>query len=140
MFNRTFFLTSIFASGFMLISLMFMSLFSFIKWSPVGFLKKETLFPTLHFVVQWGILFFILFFMFSFFYILLYYLHSIPPALSAIIISIIAVVVVEWLVDSERTAMALLQSISIPLLSVVAIVFRFIAGTAVFYKELSKKG
>lgn len=140
MFNRTFLLTSLFASIFMVISLSFMSLFSFIDWSPVGFLKKEALFPTLHFMVQWGILFILLFFMFSLIYIILYYLHVIPPALSAIVLSIIAVFVIEWGIDSDRTFGTVLQSISIPLLSIVAIVFRFIAGTAVFYKELSKKG
>lgn len=140
MFNKTFILTSLFSTIFMVISLSFMSLFSFVNWSPVGFFKKEEFFPSLHFIIQWGILFILLFFMFSLIYIMFYYLHAVPPAFSAIVLSMIAVFVIEWFINSDRTSLALLQSISIPLLSTVAIVFRFIAGTAVFYKELSKKG
>lgn len=139
MLNRTLFYTSLVAALFMVLSLKFMELFSFIKWSPVGFLKNESIFPKMHFTIQWGILFVILLIVFTLIYILLYLLATIPPAVSAIILSIIGVLLIEWFVNGERTPAEMIQAVSIPFLSTVAIILRFISGTASFNKELSKK-
>lgn len=139
MLNQTFFYTSLVAALFMALSLKMMELFSFIKWSPVGFLKNESFFPKLHFTVQWGILFVILCIIFAIFYIVFFFLASIPPAVPAILFSIIGVLLIEWFIDSARTPVETMQSLSVPFLSIVAITLRFISGTASFNKELSKK-
>lgn len=139
MWNQTLFYTSLVAALFMVFSLKFMELFSFIKWSPVGFLKNETVFPKMHFIIQWMILFILLFLVFFVLYILLYYLVAMPPSIPAIILSVLGVFLIEWLIDGERTMSEMIQGISIPLLSTVLIILRFLSGTASHYKELSKK-
>lgn len=139
MLNQTFVYTSLFAALFMVLSLKFLELFSFIKWSPVGFLKNESLLPKMHFTIQWGVLFIILCVVFAIFYIIFSFLSSIPPAVPAILFSVMGVLLIEWFIDSARTPVETLQSLSIPFLSIIAITLRFISGTASFYKELSKK-
>lgn len=139
MLNRTFFLTALAAAVFMVLSLQFLKLFSFIKWSPVAFMDKDLFFPKMHISLQWLILFVLLFVVFMVCYAILFNLHAVRPSILAIVFSLFAVLLIEWFVDDAKTPTALFKSVSIPLLSIIAITFRFIAGTAVFYKELSKK-
>lgn len=140
MLNRTFIYTTLFSALFMAISLKFMELFSFIKWSPIGFLKNENFLPKLHFTIQWGIFYLILCVVFACLYIAFFFLASIPPSVPAILFSLLGVLLIEWFIDSARTPMETIQSLSIPFLSIVLITLRFISGTASFNKELSKKG
>lgn len=139
MFNRTLFYTSFFSTITMLISLKFMELFRFINWSPIGWGKESSLFPTMHFTVKWGLLSIVLFIVSLLLYIIMFYLHAIPPALSAIFFTILLVFLIEWFISEAKTPMEMMQSISVPLLAVTAMILRFISGTAVFYYELSKK-
>lgn len=139
MFNRTFLYTSLFSALFMLISLKFMALFTFIKWSPVGFLKNEQVFPKMHSAVQWLLLYVFLFLLFAIIYILFSFLERIPPSIPAIGLSLFGVFLLEWFIDDARTPTEMIRAISIPLLSVIAITLRFISGTASFNKELSQK-
>ncbi|AOV07828.1 hypothetical protein [Sporosarcina ureilytica] len=139
MIDRTFFLTSFFSAIFMVISLKILELFDFIKWSPIGWAKNWSAFSAIHYTIKWGMLFIALFIVFAVLYILISFLDSIPPSIPAIIISILGIIVLEWFINHSTTPWATIQSISIPLLSVTAIVLRFIAGTAIFNKELSRK-
>lgn len=139
MVNQTFFYTAFFSAIIMTISLKFMELFSFIHWSPIGWGEKASLFSTLHFSVKWGLLFLGLFLLFLAIYMIMFHLHAIPPAMSAIFFTVVGVVGVEWLIQGSKTPWEMMQAISIPFLSVTAIILRFISGTAVFYYDLSKK-
>lgn len=139
LFNQTFVYTTLFSALFMILSLKFMQLFSFIKWSPIGWEKKFPLFSTFHFTVKWGILFVALLIIFAVIYMIVSHLTSIPPALTAIFISVLGIIALEWFISEPKSPMEVMTSISIPLLSVTAIVLRFIVGTAVFYKEISRK-
>lgn len=139
MFNRTFFYTSFFSTIIMLLSLKFMELFSFINWSPIGWGENTFVLPAMHFTVKWGLLSIALFIVFMLLYMIMFYLHAIPPAISAIFFTILLVFLVEWIISEAKTPLEMIQSISIPLLAVTAIILRFISGTAVFYYDLSKK-
>lgn len=139
MINRIFFLTTLFSAIFMINTLKFMELFGFIKWSPIGWAKNWSLFTTTHYTVKWGLLFIALFVIFAVLYILISFLSSIPPSVPAIIISVLGIILLEWFINSATTPWETVKSISIPLLAVTAIVLRFISGTAVFHKELSRK-
>lgn len=139
MFNQTFVYTTLFSALFMSISLKFMQLFSFIKWSPIGWAKKWDLFATAHFAVKWGILFLVLVIIFAILYMMVSFFDSIPAALTALFISVIGIIAVEWFISESKSPEELFKSISIPLLSVTAIVLRFIVGTAVFHRELLRK-
>lgn len=139
MFNKTFVYTTLFSALFMTLSLKFMELFSFIKWSPIGWAEKAALFSPFHFTVKWGILFLVLVIIFAVIYIIMSFLDSIPPALSALFLGVIAIIAVEWFISEPKSPIEVIKSISVPLLSITAIVLRFIAGTAVFHRELSRK-
>lgn len=139
MFNQTFVYTTLFSALFMALSLKFMELFSFIKWSPIGWAERSVYFEPLHFTIKWGMLFLGLMVIFAVIYIIISFLDSIPPAVSALFISILGIVVLEWFISEPKTPIEVIKSVSLPLLAITAIVLRFIAGTAVFYKELSRK-
>lgn len=116
-----------------------MQLFSFIKWSPIGWTKKWTLFSTAHYTVKWGILFLVLVMIFAIIYMMVSFLDSIPGALTALFISVIGIIAVEWLISEPKSPIEVIKSVSLPLFSVTAIVLRFIVGTAVFHRELLRK-
>lgn len=139
MFNQTLVYTTLFSALFMILSLKFMELFSFIKWSPIGWAEKSAYFEPLHFTIKWGMLFIGLMAIFAVIYIIISFLDSIPPAVSALFISILGIVVLEWFISEPKTPIEVIKSVSLPLLAITAIVLRFIAGTAVFYKELLRK-
>lgn len=139
MFNSMFVYTTLFSALFMTLMLKFMHLFSFIKWSPVGWAKKGALFANLHVTVQWGILFLSFVVLFALIYVCVSFLNSIPAAIPSLLISVFGVIFVEWVIGDKQSPMEVLRSISIPLLSITAIVLRFIVGTAVFHRELLRK-
>lgn len=139
MFNQIFAYTTLFAALFTALSLKFLHIFSFIEWSPIGWAKKWGAFSTLHFTVKWGIFFIALLLIFAVIYMMMSFLDSISPAVLAIFFTIIGVIAIEWLISEPKSPTEVLKSLSIPFLSVIAIVLRFIAGTAIFQKELSRK-
>lgn len=139
MWNRTLVYTSLFSAIAMVFSLKFMEMFSFIKWSPIGWGKKAYLFSSMHFTTQWGLLFVGVFIVFIVLYMIMFYLHAIPPAMSAIFFTVVGVFAVEWGIHHSKGPWDVIQAMSIPFLAVTAIILRFISGTAVFYYELSRK-
>lgn len=139
MLNKTFILTSIFAAMFMTLSLSFMQLFDFIKWSPVGWTKTWNLFSTAHFSVKWAVLFLALVVIFAILYVATSYLDSIPPGVSAIFLGVVGVIAIEWMISEPKSLLDLAKSVSIPFLAITAIVLRFMTGTSVFMRKLSRK-
>ncbi len=139
MFNETFAFTTLFSALFMALTLKFLHLFNFIKWSPIGWEKRWTGFSTVPSLVMWMILLLVLMFVFAMLYMLMFYLDKVPESVLAIFFSVLGLIGLEWFIGASKTPFEVMRSISIPLLSITAIVLRFIAGTAVFYKELSRK-
>jgi len=139
MFNQTFFYTSFFAALFMTISLKLLHKFKFIKWSPIAWTKKLQFFETMPLSLKWVSLFIGLAIVFAILYFITSYLDTIPPSITALLFCIVIIVSIEWLISKPETPMKALKSISIPLLTVTAIVFRFIVGTSVFMRKVSRK-
>ena len=120
------------------IALKFLQLFNFINWSPIGWAKKWQIFEygsLLH--IKWILLFMALTLLFAILYFVVSFTTSIPPSITALIIGFIVVFAVEWTIGSPKSPVAAIKSISIPYLALMAIVFRFITGTAVFMKKFS---
>ena len=138
MINKTFVLTSIVAGFFMVMSLKFLHFFKFIKWSPIGWSKKYQILVSAHVSAKWITLFIGLVILFALFYLLFSFLDAIPPSILAIVCSIVILILVEWIIGGPQTFSGIVKSISIPLLSLSAIIFRFLAGTAVFMRKLTK--
>ena len=123
----------------MTLSLSMMDLFDFIKWSPVGWTKEWGLLSSAHVSVKWGVLFLSLFVIFAIIYIVTSFLDAISPAVLAIIIGVVGIIVLEWFISGPISPIDLIKSISVPLLAITAIALRFITGTAVFMRKISRK-
>lgn len=135
MFNKTFFYTSVFAALFMAFALKLLHFFNFITWSPIGWSKEWDLFLTAHYSVKWILLFIGLTFFFAIIYVVISFIHTIPPSVSSLIIGAIAIITLEWAINNPDSPVEAIRTVSLPLFAVTAMVFRFIAGTAVFMKE-----
>lgn len=139
MINKTLLWTAFFSALFTALSLKFLHLFNFINWSPVGWAKKGMLFASTHIVIQWALLFILLTVTFAILYFAVSFTTSIPPSVTALIITLIAVFAIEWTIGSPKTPFDAIKSVSIPFLSIIAVVLRFLTGTAVFMKKLSEE-
>ena len=139
MINKTLLWTAFFSALFTALSLKFLHLFNFISWSPVGWAKKGMLFESVPIIIQWALLFILLTVIFAILYFAVSFTTSIPPSVTALVIGIIAVFAIEWTISSPATPLEAIKSVSIPFLSIIAIVLRFITGTAVFMKKLSEE-
>ncbi len=135
--KQTLLWTAFFSALFTALMLKFLHLFNFIKWSPVGWAKKWHLFPYAHVTIKWALLFVVLILLFAILYFAVSFTTSIPPSVTALVIGIIVVFAIEWTISSPKTPLAAIKSVSIPFLAVIAIVLRFVTGTAVFMKKLS---
>ncbi len=137
MINKTLLWTALIGAFFTTIALKFMQLFNFISWSPIGWAKEWSLFAYAHFTIKWALLFVALVLLYAIVYFAVSFTTSIPPSITAILIGIVVVFTVEWTIGSPKTPLAAIKSISLPYFALMAIVFRFITGTAVFMKKLS---
>ncbi|MFS0575158.1 hypothetical protein AB1K83_05965 [Sporosarcina sp. 179-K 3D1 HS] len=138
MINQTLFWTSFMAALLTTLSLKFLHFFHFIEWSPIGWAKWWSIFAGgAHVFSKWLWLFIILFISYMILYIAVSYTTAIPTIITALLISIVAVVSVEWSIGTPETLRKAIQTISIPFFVMVAIVIRFIAETAVFMKKHS---
>jgi hypothetical protein len=137
MYNKTLFWTTFYSALFSILTLKFFQMFNFIQWSPVGWADKWQLFATVHFTFKWVLFFIVLALLFAILYIAVSFTSSIPPSVTALLIGIIVVFAIEWTISSPETPSAAVKSVSIPFFAMIAIVFRFITGTAVYMKKLS---
>jgi xanthosine utilization system XapX-like protein len=136
MIDKTFLYTSLFSALFTTLSLKFLQMFSFVKWSPIGWADKWPQVDSYHYSIKWALLFMGLFIIFAILYILSSFLVAIPPSLSAIIIGIIGVIIVEWIISEPKSLQSLFNTISYPFLATIAITLRFITGTATFMRKV----
>lgn len=76
---------------------------------------------------------------FAVLYIVFSFLDAISPAVLAIVFGVIGIIALEWFISEPKTPIEVVKSISIPLLAITAMVLRFISGTAVFMKKITRK-
>lgn len=111
-------------------------MFSFVKWSPIGWADKWPQVNSYHYSIKWALLFIGLFIIFAILYILSSFTGAIPPSLSAIIIGLIGIIILEWIISEPRSPLAVFKTISYPFLAIIAITLRFITGTATFMRKV----
>ncbi|WP_210468971.1 hypothetical protein [Sporosarcina sp. 6E9] len=136
MIDKTFMYTSLFAALFTTLALKFLQMFSFINWSPIGWTDKWYQVSSYHYSIKWTLLFIGLFIIFAILYILSSFMGKIPPSLSAIIIGVIGVIIVEWFISEPKSIIDVFKTISYPFLATIAITLRFITGTATFMRKV----
>lgn len=133
--TKTMIWTTVVAALFTTASLKMLHYFNFIKWSPIGWAKKWLLFGSAHEWWKWSVLFIILFIIFGIFYQVAVLTSRIPPSVTALCISAIAAVTIEWLIHAPTSVTEGFKTLSIPFFSILAIVSRFVTGTAVYMKK-----
>ncbi|QUW22271.1 hypothetical protein JSQ81_01365 [Sporosarcina sp. Marseille-Q4063] len=136
MIDKTFLYTSKFSALFTTLSLKFLQMFSFIEWSPIGWADEWPQVDSYHYSIKWTLLFIGLFIIFAILYILSSFMVAIPPSLSAIIIGVIGIIILEWIISEPKTLPDIFTSISYPFLAIIAITLRFITGTATFMRKV----
>ena len=125
--------TSLFASIFLTISLKLLSLFHFIKWSPVGYAKKLNILEGSHWSVKWLFLLIIIFLITLLFYFAMQFVEMVPAFLTSLIIGSILALICEWIIFDLPAELKSFKKLSIPFMVTVVIAARFVFETAVFH-------
>lgn len=135
--TATHFWTALMAAVLSIFSLKFLQVFKFIKWSPVGWSERLHIFTTTPGWFKWTLLGIVCFVLFFLLYMIALFTSKIPPSVSSLIITIIALIFIEWAihVNAELTMKHFLKKLSIPFACLLAMVVRFVIGTSVYMRK-----
>ena len=126
-------ITSLFATLFLTVTLKLLSVFSFVKWSPVGYTKRFDILETSHWFVKWLFLFLVIFLIIFVFYLIMQYVQMVPPFVTSLIIGGIFALLCEWVIFDLPAELKSFKKLSIPFIVIVVITARFVFDTAVFH-------
>ena len=129
--------TAIAAAFLSVIELKFLKVFKLIGWSPLGWTKRFQMFAMAPGWTKWILLWMICFMLFFVLYFIARFTTRIPPSLSSIILTLVAIFLVEWMihVKADLTMMQFAKKLSIPFACLFAIIIRFVIGTSVYMKK-----
>lgn len=129
--------TAVMAAVLSIISLKFLQVFKFIKWSPIGWTKKLHMLTTFPGWLKWVLLGVICFLLFFILYFIARLTFKIPPTVSSLIVTIIVIIFIEWMihVKADLTMTQFIKKISIPFACLFAMIFRFVIETSVYMKK-----
>ncbi|MBY0220891.1 hypothetical protein [Sporosarcina aquimarina] len=135
--TATHFWTALMAAVLSIFSLKFLRVFKFIDWSPVGWSERLHIFTTTPGWFKWTLLGIVCFVLFFLLYMITLFTSKIPPSVSSLIITIIALIFIEWAiyVNAELTMKQFLKKLSIPFACLLAMVIRFVIGTSVYMRK-----
>ncbi|MBD7906802.1 hypothetical protein [Sporosarcina gallistercoris] len=121
------------------LSLKFLKVFHFVKWSPLGWSQKWNVLAMESPIVKWLVLITVLVLLFIALYSILHVTSKIPSSITSIVLAVIFVCAVEWTISRPDSIGSAFKSVSIPFLCLIAMITRFVVGTSVFMKnELPK--
>lgn len=123
------FVTALFSSLIVTVSLKGLHLFDFIKWHPVSFLKKLEWFEWTAFE-RWVILFLILAICAFVLLVVTQLLVMVPPFLLSLILGVVIALILEWQILNLPIELSSFKKLSIPFLIVVVTAMRLIVETA----------
>ncbi|WP_432355355.1 hypothetical protein [Sporosarcina sp. A2] len=140
MHKPTLFWTALMAAVATALSLKFLKVFHFVSWSPIGWISKSSILSGVSPLIKWFVLGMALVILFLVLYSALQFTSTIPPSITSIVLALVFVCAIEWTISKPDSVMGSIKSISIPFLCLIAIITRFVVGTAVFMKvELQQK-
>lgn len=129
------FITSIFASIFLTVSLKMLSLFRFIRWNPIGFTSRYHIFEDSHPLISWIFLAILIFFVTFVFYLIMQYVHNVPPFITSLVIGALFAIIAEWIIFDLPAELSSFKKLSIPFMVMVIITARFVFETASFHYQ-----
>lgn len=136
----TLFWTALVAALLTALSLKFLKVFHFVKWSPIGWSRKWNILATESPISKWLVLTIVLILLFIVLYSVMQFASKLPPSIMSILLAVLFVCAVEWTISRPDSVGSAFKSVSIPFLCLAAIITRFVVGTSVFMKnELPKK-
>ena len=125
--------TSLVAAIFLTVSIKLLSIFHFIKWSPVGYTKRLDILENSHWTIKWLFLLIIVFLIIFIFYIIMQYVQMVPAFVTSLIIGAIFALLCEWIIFDLPAEMSSFKKLSIPFMVTVVITARFVFDTAMFH-------
>ena len=125
--------TSLVAAFFLTVSMKLLSVFSFIKWSPVGYTKKLGILEHNHWFVKWLFLLIVIFIIILIFYFIMQYVQMVPAFVTSLIIGGIFALLCEWVIFDLPAELSSFKKLSIPFMVTVIITARFVFDTAMFH-------
>lgn len=130
-------LTALTAALIAILSLKFLQVFHFIKWSPIGWSERYHLFTDGSVWFKWSLLLFFCFLLFFLLYMIGLFTSAIPPSLTSIVLAVAALLLIEWLIYASPglTAAQFLKKVSIPFGALLAMIVRFVVGTSVYIRK-----
>jgi len=129
------FITSLFGSIFLTLSLKMLSLFKFIEWNPIGFSKKYQLFEESHPFISWLFLAVVIFVVNFILYLIMQYVHNVPPFITSLVIGSLFAIIVEWIIYDLPAELYSFKKLSIPFIVMVVMTARFLFETASFHHQ-----
>jgi hypothetical protein len=127
----TYISTAIFASILFTFTLLFLKVFKFITWNPIGWYKELKFFPMSHVVFKWSLLAVIIFIVVMILLKLFSFTIKIHPIFTSIIIGIILWGLVEWAIEKD---FSFIKKNSIPFLAMLILFCRALVETSVFHQ------
>ncbi|WP_301108259.1 hypothetical protein [Sporosarcina sp.] len=129
--------TAVMAAVLSVFSMKFLHIFKFIKWSPIGWTKRFHLFVDSPVWVKWLLLGVICFVLFFLLYMITLFTYKIPPVISSLVFTAIAIFAIEWTiyVKPDLTMAQFIKKLSIPFACLLAMIIRFVIGTSVYMRK-----
>lgn len=127
--------TSFVAALVCIVLLKVFELFHFIKWSPIGYTEKLHLLDSVKDYWKWSILFLAVWCICFVFYYLSLIFIKIPVSISSLALGILLAIAMEWIFLDESSLMKTLKHLSIPFMSIVILLVRFMMESAIFHAE-----
>lgn len=127
------FITSLFASIFLTLSLKVLSYLNFIKWNPVGYTKRLDILEANHPFIKWLFLAIVLFLIILVLYLIFQFVELVPAFITSLVIGGILALISEWIIYDLPAEMKSFKKLSIPFIITVIITARFVFETATFH-------
>lgn len=108
---------------------------SFIKWSPIGWAAKYAVIASSHAFVKWMFLFVLVLISYAIFFIIVSFSTALPESVTALFSTALIVGVITYLIHQPHTIREMVDAFSIAFFSLLAVISRFVVGTAVFMKK-----
>lgn len=132
------FITSVVCAVFLSGMLQFLAFFHLINWQPTSLVTSSIGRFTGQPLILFILLILLLLLYFWGWTMLLYQFPNVPTLFMSLILTVITFYLIEWVLNKQVHLDTLVQMDMVPLLALLAIVFRIIVGTTVFYKEQLK--
>ncbi|HWK24008.1 MAG TPA: hypothetical protein VNS08_13330 [Ureibacillus sp.] len=126
-------MTSLFASIFLTVSLKILSLFHFIKWSPVGYAKRLNILESSHWSIKWFFLLIVIFLITLLFYFAMQFVEMVPSFITSLVIGVILALICEWVIFDLPAELSSFKKLSIPFMVTIVMAARFVFDTAAFH-------